>query len=89
MKNRKTGVSNKQLESDITDIFTDYMNGVGSSGTLFNYITDTIMKRELNSYEVIGDETFKAVRAYTDGGRFKVSDATVGRLSTPSAASAR
>lgn len=77
---RKTGVSNKQLESDITDIFTDYMNGVGSSGTLFNYITDTIMKRELNSYEVIGDETFKAVRAYTDGGRFKVSDATVGSL---------
>ncbi len=77
---RKTGVSNKQLESDITDIFTDYMNGVGSSGTLFNYITDTIMKRELNSYEVIGDETFKAVRAYTDGGRFKVSDATVGLL---------
>lgn len=77
---RKTGVSNKQLESDITDIFTDYMNGVGSSGTLFNYITDTIMKRELNSYEVIGDEKFKAVRAYTDGGRFKVSDATVGSL---------
>ena len=77
---RKTGVSNKQLESDITDIFTDYMNGVGSSGTLFNYITDTIMKRELNSYEVIGDETFKAVRAYTDGGRFKVNDATVGSL---------
>ena len=77
---RKTGVSNKQLESDITDIFTDYMNGVGSSGTLFNYITDTIMKRELNSYEVIGDETFKAVKAYTDGGRFKVSDATVGSL---------
>ena len=77
---RKTGVSNKQLESDITDIFTDYMNGVGSSGTLFNYITDTIMKRELNSYEVIGDETFKAVRAYTDGGRFKVSDATVESL---------
>ena len=77
---RKTGISNKQLESDITDIFTDYMNGVGSSGTLFNYITDTIMKRELNSYEVIGDETFKAVRAYTDGGRFKVSDATVGSL---------
>ena len=77
---RKTGVSNKQLESDITDIFTDYMNGVGSNGTLFNYITDTIMKRELNSYEVIGDETFKAVRAYTDGGRFKVSDATVGSL---------
>ncbi len=77
---RKTGVSNKQLESDITDIFTDYMNGVGSSGTLFNYITDTIMKRELNSYEVIGDETFKAVRAYTDGGKFKVSDATVGSL---------
>ena len=77
---RKTGISNKQLESDITDIFTDYMNGVGSSGTLFNYITDTIMKRELNSYEVIGDETFKAVRAYTDGGKFKVSDATVGSL---------
>ena len=77
---KKTGISNKQLESDITDIFTDYMNGVGSSGTLFNYITDTIMKRELNSYEVIGDETFKAVRAYTDGGRFKVSDATVGSL---------
>lgn len=77
---RKTGISNKQLESDITDIFTDYMNGVGSSGTLFNYITDTIMKRELNSYEVIGDETFKAVRAYTDGGRFKVSDATVRSL---------
>lgn len=77
---KKTGISNKQLESDITDIFTDYMNGVGSSGTLFNYITDTIMKRELNSYEIIGDETFKAVRAYTDGGRFKVSDATVGSL---------
>ena len=77
---KKTGVSNKQLESDITDIFTDYMNGVGSSDTLFNYITDTIMKRELNSYEVIGDEAFKAVRAYTDGGKFKVSDATVKSL---------
>ncbi len=77
---KRTGISNGQLQSDITDIFTDYMNGVGSSDTLYNYITDVIMKRELNSYEVMGDETFKAVRAYADGGRFSVGEETVRSL---------
>ena len=77
---KRTGISNGQLQSDITDIFTDYMNGVGSSDTLYNCITDVIMKRELNSYEVIGDETFKTVRAYADGGRFSVGEETVRSL---------
>ena len=77
---KRTGISNGQLRNDITDIFTDYMNGVSSSDTLYNYITDVIMKRELNSYEVIGDETFKTVRAYADGGRFSVSEETVRSL---------
>ena len=38
------------------------------------------MKRELNSYEVMGDETFKAVGAYADGGRFSVGEETVRAL---------
>ena len=76
----RTGISNKQLASDIFDIFTDYMNGVGSSDTLINVLTDMIMKRELNSFEVFGDDAFNVVREYTEGGRFSISDETAREL---------
>lgn len=76
----RTGIFNKQLASDIFDIFTDYMNGVGSSDTLINVLTDMIMKRELNSFEVFGDDAFNVVRGYTEGGRFSISDETAREL---------
>lgn len=77
---RKTGVSNTQMTKDITDIFSDYMHGVGSSDTLINYISDNIMKRELKSFEVYGTEAFDAVKALTEHGKFSVTPETAASL---------
>lgn len=77
---RKTGVSNTQMTKDITDIFSDYMHGVGSSDTLINYLSDNIMKRELKSFEVYGTEAFDAVKALTEHGKFSVTPETAASL---------
>lgn len=73
-------IKNATLTDDIMAIMTDYMNGVGSSDTLLNLLSDTLYNAKLNTYDVLGTETFDDVKEYTSGGRFYVSDEVASQL---------
>ena len=51
-------IKNAELTDDIMAIMTDYMNGAGSSDTLLNLLSDTLYTAKLNTYDVLGTETF-------------------------------
>ena len=73
-------IKNAELTDDIMAIMTDYMNGVGSSDTLLNLLSDTLYTAKLNTYDVLGTETFDDVKEFTSGGRFYVSDEVASQL---------
>lgn len=73
-------IKNAELTDDIMAIMTDYMNGVGSSDTLLNLLSDTLYTAKLNTYDVLGTETFDDIKEYTSGGRFYVSDEVASQL---------
>lgn len=73
-------IKNAALTDDIMAIMTDYMNGVGSSDTLLNLLSDTLYNAKLNTYDVLGTETFDDIKEYTSGGRFYVSDEVASQL---------
>ena len=73
-------IKNAALTDDIMAIMTDYMNGVGSSDTLLNLLSDTLYNAKLNTYDVLGTETFDDVKEFTSGGRFYVSDEVATQL---------
>ena len=73
-------IKNAELTDDIMAIMTDYMNGVGSSDTLLNLLSDTLYNAKLNTYDVLGTETFDDIKEYTSGGRFYVSDEVASQL---------
>lgn len=73
-------IKNAELTDDIMAIMTDYMNGVGSSDTLLNLLSDTLYNAKLNTYDVLGTETFDDVKEFTSGGRFYVSDEVASQL---------
>ena len=75
-----SGIKNAELTDDIIAIMTDYMNGVGSSDTLLNLLSDTLYNAKLNTYDVLGTETFDDVKEFTSGGRFYVSDEVASQL---------
>lgn len=75
-----SGIKNAELTDDIMAIMTDYMNGVGSSDTLLNLLSDTLYNAKLNTYDVLGTETFDDIKEYTSGGRFYVSDEVASQL---------
>lgn len=73
-------IKNAELTDDIMAIMTDYMNGIGSSDTLLNLLSDTLYNAKLNTYDVLGTETFDDVKEFTSGGRFYVSDEVASQL---------
>lgn len=73
-------IKNAELTDDIMAVMTDYMNGVGSSDTLLNLLSDTLYTAKLNTYDVLGTETFDDVKEFTSGGRFYVSDEVASQL---------